>query len=138
MNFQKITVNQESCVCAPRIHTSMSCKKLPTAIVGFCGSWLTFSLITHSIYRLIHCGQNTVSTGKPTIQQWVFLSKLAGKNLREIIKRSCLAMSNQSWDKNAINAKQRKITYSLQGEETILLEDLGITNHSSCNAQIIF
>ena len=128
MNSQNILVNQESSVCVtlpyPGIHIAMSCKNLPPASGDFCDSWLTI-IFTHFIYRLIHCGQNTVVSLMESIQQWIFLSKLTGKNLREINKRSCLAMSNQNLDENAINAKQRKTTYSLQGEETNFIRKLG-------------
>lgn len=156
MNLKNILVNQESSACAPRIHTALSCKKLPTAIVGFYDSWLT--IFIHCIYRLIHCGQNTVGTGKPTIQQWVFLKnwqdktceRLAisdgiicaqrnGRNIHEYltkIKKSeenlqCFSqhdMIEASMDNNYNNfnnAKQRKITYSLQGEETNFIKRLG-------------
>ncbi len=141
MNSQNITVNQESSVCVtlsyPRIHTTMSCKNLPPASGDFCDSWLTI-IFTHFIYRLIHCGQNTVGTGNPTIQQWIFLSKLAGKNLREINKRSCLAMSNQNLDENAINAKQRKTTYSFQGDGTNFIRKLGNYKSFFLQSPIIF
>ena len=91
----------------------------------------TFPPITHnSIYRLICCGQST-GDGKPIIQQQIlFLVKLTGicKNLREIIKRFCLAMSNQSLDENASDIKQRKeLHYVWSGKLLFLEKTSGIT-----------